>query len=182
MTSDPKFKNQQSDLTKMRESEAAVHIENPLLEKWRAHAKKFKRLHGASNSFFKGSADMALFTTVAVSLGVGCLNLAYGIGQPSSTAGIPAIVSGCLSLLIGSVAAVNRGLEWPSKAERHNDYSSRFVEVVRDINTECTLRHLNNAKHTSEGDFIRHTSNVMSRLEENAPNIPECIEKDSYST
>jgi hypothetical protein len=127
--------------------------------------------------FFNGRADMALFTTVALSLGVGCLNLTYGIGQPSATTGIPAIVSGCLSLLSGSVAAVNRGLEWPNKAERHNDYSSRFGDVVWDINTECTLRHLNDADYNSEGGFIRHTSNVMSRLEENAPNIPGCIEK-----
>jgi hypothetical protein len=92
----------------MSESEAAVQIENTLLEKWRAHAKKPKRLHGDSYSFFKGRADMALFTTVALSLGVGCLNLTYGIGQPSATTGVPAIVSGCLSLLSGSVAAVKR--------------------------------------------------------------------------
>ena len=165
----------------MSESDTAVRIDNPLLEKWRTHAKKLKRLHEDSYCFFKGRADMALFTTVALSLGVGCLNLTYGIGQPSATTGVPAIVSGCLSLLSGSVAAVNRGLEWPNKAERHNDYSSRFGEVVRDINTECTLRLLNNAEYTSEGDFIRHTSNVMSRLEENAPNIPGCIE-NSYTT
>jgi hypothetical protein len=164
----------------MSESEAAVKIDNPLLGKWCAHAKRLKHLHGSSYSFFKGRADMAFFTTVALSLGVGCLNLMYGIGQPSATSGIPAIVSGSLSLLCGSVAAVNLGLEWPNKAERHNDYSSRFGEVVRDINTECTLRHLKNAEYASEGDFIRHTSNVMSRLEENAPNIPGCIEK-SYS-
>jgi hypothetical protein len=165
--------------TKMSESEAAVQIENPLLEKWRAHEKRLKRLrlHGASYSLFKGRADMALFTTVALSLGVGCLNLTYGIGQPSATTEIPAIVSGCLSLLSGSVAAVNRGFEWPNKAERHNDFSSRFGEVVWDINTECTLRHPNYVKFNLEGDFIRHTGNVMSRLEENAPNIPGCIEK-----
>jgi hypothetical protein len=156
----------------MSESDTAVRIDNPLLEKWRAHAKKLKRLHEESYSFFKGRADISLFATVALSLGVGCLNLTYGIGQPSATTGVPAIVSGCLSLLSGSVAAVNWGLEWPNKAERHNDYSSRFGEVVRDINTECTLRLLNNAEYMSEGDFIRHTSNVMSRLEENAPNIP----------
>jgi hypothetical protein len=84
---------------------------------------------------------------------------------------MPAIVSGCLSLLSGSVATVNHRLEWPNKAERQNDFASRLGEVVRGINTECTLGHLNGAKNTSKGDFICHTS----RLEENAPNIPECI-------
>jgi hypothetical protein len=79
--------------TKMSESEAAVQIENPLLEKWRAHANRLKRLQGASHSFFKGRADMPLFTTVALSLGVGCLNLTYIMGQPSAPTGIPAIVS-----------------------------------------------------------------------------------------
>jgi hypothetical protein len=82
----------------MSESEAAVHIKNPLLEKWRTHAKKLKRLHGASYFLFnKGRADMALFTAVALNLGVGCLSLTYGIGQPSATTGVPAIACGCLS-------------------------------------------------------------------------------------
>jgi hypothetical protein len=78
------------------------------------------------------------------------------------------------------VAAVNRGLEWENKSERHNNFASRYGEVVRDINTECTLRHLHDAEYASEGDFIRHMGTEMNRLEENAPNIPGCIEK-SYS-
>jgi hypothetical protein len=80
----------------------------------------------------------------------------------------------------GFVAAVNRGFKWPSKAERHDDYASRFVEVVRDINTECTLRHMQDAEYASERDFICFMSTEMNRLEENAPNISGCIEK-SYS-
>ena len=164
----------------MSDSDIAVQVDNPLLEKWRTHAKRFKRMHQAAHSLFKGRADLSLFTTVALSLGVGCLNLTYGIGQPSATTGVPAIVSGCLSLLSGSVTALNSGVEWPNKAERHDNYASRFGEVVRDINTECTLRRLQDAEYASEGDFIRHMSTEMNRLEENAPNIPGCIEK-SYS-
>jgi hypothetical protein len=84
-------------------------------------------------------------------------------------------------LLSGSVTLVNRGLEWPNKAERRNDYASRYGEVVRDIETECTLRHLQDAEYASEADFIRQMSTEMKRLEESAPTIPRCIEK-SHST
>jgi hypothetical protein len=65
---------------------------------------------------------------------VGYLNLTFGIGRRAST-GVPAIVSGYLSLLSGSITALNSGQEWPNRAERHGDYASRFGEVVRDINT-----------------------------------------------
>jgi hypothetical protein len=88
---------------------------------------------------------MWLFSTVALNLGVDCLNLTYGIGQPSATSGIPAIVSGRLFLLSGSVAAVSRGLEWPNKAEWHNEYISHFGEVFREIVTEWILHHPNDA-------------------------------------
>jgi hypothetical protein len=102
-------------------------------------------------------AGMALFTAIALchaALAAGCLNLTNGIGQPSATTGIPAIVSGCLSLLNGSVAALMRGLEWPDKGERHNVFASHFGEVVCDFNTECTLRHLQDAEYMREGDFF----------------------------
>jgi hypothetical protein len=72
---------------------------------------------------------MALLTTVALSLGVGCLNLTYGIGQSSAITGEHAIVSGYLSLLSGSVTAVNRGLERPNKVEQHNRFVSRYGDV-----------------------------------------------------
>jgi hypothetical protein len=124
---------------------------------------------------------MTLFATAALSLGVGCLNVTNGIGKPTTSAGTPAIVSGCMSLLSGSATVVNRGLEWPKKAERHNDYASRYGEVVRDINTECTLRHLQDDEYAREGDFIRHMSTEMNRLEANAPDILRCIDK-SHST
>jgi hypothetical protein len=120
-------------IAKMSDSDIAVQVGNPLLYKWRTHVEKLMRMHQATHSLFKGRADMSLFTTEALSLGVGCLNLTYGIGQPSATIGVPAIVCGCL--LSGSVAAVNRGFEWPHNAERYDDYASRFGEVVRDINT-----------------------------------------------
>jgi hypothetical protein len=119
---------------------------------------------------------MSLFTTVALSLGVGCLNLTCGIGQPSATTGVPAIASGCVSLLSESVSALSNGLEWPNKAERYDNCASRFGELIRDINIGCILRHMQNAEYASEGDFIRHMSTEMNRLRENAPNIPGFIE------
>lgn len=166
----------------MSDSDTAVPVENPLLDKWRAHAKRLKRMHGAAAAFFKRRADAALFTTVFLSLGVGCLNLTFGIGRPEAATGVPAIVSGCLSLLSGSVTALNSGLEWPNKAERHDDFEARYGEVVRDINTECTLRHMHDdAVFASEAEFIRHMSTEMNRLEESAPNIPAAIENSHAS-
>jgi hypothetical protein len=160
----------------MSDSDTAVPVENPLLEKWRTHAKRAKRMHGAAATLFKARADMALYSTLFLSLGVGCLNLTFGIGRAEAATGVPAIVSGCLSLLSGSVTALNSGLQLPIKAERHDHSNSRFGEVVRDINTECSLRHLHDAEYASEGDFLRHISSEMSRLEESAPNIPRAIE------
>jgi hypothetical protein len=38
-------------------------------------------------------------------------------------------------------------------AERHDDYASRFGEVVRDISTECTLRPMyDDAVYASEAE------------------------------
>jgi hypothetical protein len=78
------------------------------------------------------------------------------------------------------VSALSSGLEWPNKADRHDHYALRFGEVVRDINTKCILRRLQDAEYASEGDFIRHMSTYMNRLEESAPHIPQFIEK-SYA-
>jgi hypothetical protein len=90
--------------------------------------------------------------------------------------GIPAIVSGCLSPLSWLVSALSIGLEWPRKAGHHESCTSRFGEVVRDINIECTFHHFRDADYTSEGSFIRHIWTEMNMLEENAPNIPGCME------
>jgi hypothetical protein len=142
-------------------------VENPLLEKWRAHAKRVKRMHGSAHALYKGRADMALCTTVFLSLGVGCLNLGFGIGRPAhhrERLSLPTL-------------ELNNGLEWPNKAERHDHFASRFGEVVRDINKECLLCHLYDAEYASESNFLRHMSTEMSRLEESAPNIPYAIEQ-----
>jgi hypothetical protein len=158
-------------------SDSVIEIGNPLLERWRKNARDLNRKHTASYVMFKRRSDFALFLTIALSLGVGCLNLIYGIGQTLGPATVPAVISGCLSLFSGSVAAISSGFEWQIKSVRHEDYSSRYAEVVRDINTEYTLRHLHDAEYASEGDFIRHMSTEMNRLEENAPMIPRTIEK-----
>jgi hypothetical protein len=162
-------------------SDSVIEIDNPLLEKWRKNAKDLIRMHGTSYVMFKRRSEFAMFLTIALSFCVGCLNLTYGIGQSLGPAGIPAVVSGCLSLFGGSVTALSSGLEWSVKAARHDDYSSRYAEVVRRINTEYTLRHLQDAEYASEGDFIRHMSTEMNRLEENAPMIPWSVEKNDWS-
>jgi hypothetical protein len=161
----------------MSDSHTAVPVENPLLDRWQAHAKRLKRMHGAATAFFKRRADAALFTTVFLSFGVGCLNLTFGIGCPEAATGVPAIVSDCLLLLSGSRTALNNG---PNKAERHDDFESKYGGVVRDINTECTLGHMHDdAVYASEAEFIRHMSTVMNRLDESAPSITGSIEKSN---
>jgi hypothetical protein len=41
-------------------------------------------------------------------------------------------------------------------ARRRVRFASRFGEVVRDIDTECSLRHMQDAEYASDGDFLRH--------------------------
>jgi hypothetical protein len=150
----------------MSDSDTTVAVENPLLEKWHAQAKRRKRMHGSAAALFKRRADLALFSTVFLSLDVGCMNLTFGISRPEAATGVLAIVSGYLSMLSGSVKAPNSGLEWPNKAERHDECASRFGDVVRDISTDCTLRHLHDdAVYASEAKLIRHMSTEMNRLE-----------------
>jgi hypothetical protein len=140
----------------MSDSVTAVVVEIPLLEKRRTHVKRVTRMHGVAHALYKRRAEIAPYTTVFLSLGVACLNPTFGIGRPAAATALPAIVSGCLSLLSGSVTALNNGFEWPNKAKRHYHFASRFKEVVRDISTWCSLRHLHNAEYASEGDFLRH--------------------------
>jgi hypothetical protein len=166
----------------MSDSETAVAVENPVLEMRHAHANRLKRMHGGGEALFKGRADTVSFTTVFLALCVGYLNLTFGIGRPEAATSVSAIVSGCLSLVSRSVTVLNSGLERPNEAERHNDYASHFGEVVHDISTECTLRHLhNNAMHASEAHLIRHMPTEMNRLEESVPNIPRAVENSNPS-
>jgi hypothetical protein len=102
-------------------------------------------MHGAAHALYTGRVDAALFTTVFLSPDMGCINLTFGIGRPEAATAMPGIVSNCLSLLSGSMTALNIGLEWANKAERHDHFASSFGEVVRDINTECSLRYLHDA-------------------------------------
>jgi hypothetical protein len=78
--------------------------------------------------------------------------------------------------------SLKSGLEWPNKAEQQDAYAARFGEVVRDMNTDCTLRHLyEDAVYVRASEFIRHMSHAMNRLEESAPNIPRAIENSHSS-
>jgi hypothetical protein len=58
-------------------------------------------VHGDAAALFKWRVDMAHFSTVFLSLGVGCLNLTFGIGRTETATGVPAIQSGCISLFSG---------------------------------------------------------------------------------
>lgn len=158
--------------------DSVVEIENALLAKWRINSKIQKRLHHAAYGHFKWLADTATFTTVLLSLGVGCLNLVFGLTTgPVNT---PAVVSGCLSLLSGSIVGLANTMRWTEKHCLHDEYAARYSEVVRDINTESMLATLDaGGVYANESEFIKHVSSLLDRLEQNAPSIPGAIERRS---
>ena len=148
-----------------------ITIDNELLAKWRDVSRVNKRLHHRAWRQFKRYSDTTTVACIILSLGSAVVNLAYGLDGAHVSA--PQLASGCLALVVGSLTSLASSLDWRTKATLHEEYSARFSELVREINTEAVLsREFDDGVFRSTQEFIRHVSAELTRLEDHAPSIP----------
>lgn len=156
--------------------DAPVDIENGLLVKWRRNSKIQKRLHNATRRLYKIMSDTTTISGVVLSLSVGFINIVYGVGITTESASTPSIAAGCISLVSSSIVALSMAMQWNTKSVLHDEYASRYSEMVREINTESMLSRLEDGKFRNQAEFIKHVSGMFDLLEIHAPPIPRLIE------
>jgi hypothetical protein len=86
-----------------------------------------------------------------------------------------AIISGVTSIAVGSLLAVEKACGFQEKMILHEQHSALYSEVVRDIQTEHSLRLIGMSQYSNVGEFIKQISERLARLEINAPSDPGCL-------
>lgn len=157
----------------------SIEIREPLLFKWRAIARSNKRLHEAARGYYKNLADYSIVSAVALGSAGGLLNILLGVidTELEPVINIGQVVLGATALLSAGIVSVSNQLAWPQKHQLHEEYTARYSEVVRMINSEETLSRLNDSSYASRGDFIRVVQTELDRIEDHAPPIPGFLEE-----
>lgn len=163
----------------MSDRRVSIPLEEPLLSKWRTVARESKRLHDAARSHFKKKADASLISAVVLGSAGGLMNILLGVIDPTfeSVINISQIVLGACSVMSVGIMSTSKQLGWESKVNLHEEYSTRYSEIVRMINTEATLSRLNDSSFASTADFIKTIQAELDRIEDHAPPIPSWIEE-----
>lgn len=167
----------------MAEDEFPITIANPVLRKWRAHAELSKSSHDLAANHYKKKSERALVVTVFLGSTIGLMNIVLGALGAQTQSKLRAqamvflaqIVLGAFGLLSTAIASLSQQLGWPQKHKQHEQYSARYGEVVRMINTQQTLFDLNESTYCSEGEFIKQLQAELDRIAEHAPSIPPVI-------
>ena len=156
----------------------SIEIKEPLLLKWRTIARNNKRLHEAARSHYKSLADSSLLLSVVLGSTGGMMNVLLGVIDTDFKTVINTgqVVLGVTGLVATGVVSACKQLGWESKHHMHEEYTSRYSEVVRMINAEETLMKLNNSSYAKKGDFIKAIQNELDRIEDHAPPIPGFLE------
>ena len=160
-------------------SRESIEIQEPLLLKWRGIARSNKRLHEAARAHFKAYADTSLISAVVLGSAGGLMNILLGVIDTDFDMAINLgqVVLGVTGLVSAGIMSASKQLGWETKHQLHEEYTARYSEVVRMINSEETLTRLNDSSYASRGDFIKAVQNELDRIEDHAPPIPGFLEK-----
>ena len=151
----------------------SMDIEEPLLLKWRASASKQQRLHDQARAHYKGMADTAAIAAIGLASVGGLMNIFLGLLESNHQAiNIAQIAIGATGVVSAGVMSTSNQLSWPQKAQNHEEYSARYSELVRMINTEEILVKLNTSSYASRGDFIKALKAEFDRIEDSSPPVP----------
>ena len=158
-----------------------IDIDEPLLTRWRNTARQNKRLHEAARSYHKTLSDNSLVSAVSLGVVGGILNICLGIvdNRYQSVINIGQVVLGSTSLVSAGIISISNQLGWPQKHQLHEEYSARYGELCRMINSEEILVRMHDSTYASRGDFIRTVKSELDRIEDHAPPIPASVEKRS---
>ena len=160
------------------EEHASIDVEEPLLARWRNTARQNKRLHEAARSYYKNLSDNSLVSAVSLGVVGGILNICLGIvdNRYQSVINIGQVVLGGTGLISAGIISICNQLGWPQKHQLHEEYSARYGELCRMINSEEILVRMHDSTYASKGDFIRTVKAELDRIEDHAPPIPGFLE------
>ena len=156
----------------------SIEISEPLLFKWRVLARDNKRLHEEARAYYKNLADSSTIAAVVLGSTGGLMNILLGVidTQFSETINIGQVVLGVTGLISAGIVSLANQLGWHQKHQLHEEYTSRYSEVVRMINSEETLFRLEDSTFASRADFIKVIQAELDRIEDHAPPIPGAIQ------
>ena len=72
-----------------------------------------------------------------------------GVIETAAVINIAQIMLGACGILSAGIISTSKHLGWESKASLHEQYAARYSEIVRTINTEATLRKLDDSSFAS---------------------------------
>ena len=152
-----------------------IELPSPILEKWSKTARSKKHLHAAAYEFYNFLSNITGTSTIAITTLSGMISIVIAsLGNDNSYA---EVTTGSLSIFAGGLLAVSRSLGFERKAELHNEYSTRYAELVRDIHTEAALRAMGNGRYISDAESIKVLQCELDKLDDKAPHIPGFIEQ-----
>lgn len=158
----------------------SIDIEEPLFTKWRDIARSNKRLHEASRAHYKRLADTSAIASIVLGIVGGLLNVVLGVIDTPLVAGsavnIGQIVLGATGLVSTGILSVSKQLGWEQKHHLHEEYTARYSELARMINSESVLIRYRDGTYASVGDLIRALKSELDRIEDHAPPIPGFLE------
>ena len=163
------------DYGEQRASNVVIELSSPILEKWSKTARRKKHLHAAAYELYNSLSNLTGTSTIAITTISGIMSIVIAsLGSNNSYA---EVTTGSLSIFAGGLLAVSRSLGFERKAELHNEYSTRYAELVRDIHTEAALRAMGNGRYISDAESIKVLQCELDKLDDKAPYIPGFIEQ-----
>jgi hypothetical protein len=150
-----------------------------LLNEWMCLAKHNKRLHEASGIYYKKFADTSILTAIVMGSTGSILNIVLGAIDPFSSViiNVAQIALGCSGLVATAIITASKQLELEKNMLHHIEHASKYSELHRTIQAELVLIRMNDSSYASKTDFLKNIQHELDRIEENAPTIPEYIEK-----
>ena len=118
-------------------------------------------------------ADTAAIVGIGLASVGGLVNIVLGLLEGNQEViNVGQVVIGTTTVVSAAVMSTSNQLSWPQKATSHEEYSARYSELVRMINTEEILTKLHNSPYANRGEFIKALKAEFDRIEDSAPSIP----------
>lgn len=162
----------------MERHSVEINIDEPLLLRWRDTARQKARLHERARAYYKNISDNGFIAAVLIGGTGGFMNIMLGFVEKryESANNYGQVLLGMTSLISAGLMSTSKHLGWETRTQCHEEYASRYSEIVRMINSEETLIRLNDSSYSSVPAFIRVVKNELDRVEDHEPPIPAFIE------
>ena len=150
-----------------------------LLSEWMSLAKHNKKLHEESAAYYKKFADTSVLTAIVMGSTGSILNIVLGAVDPFSFVfvNVAQIALGCTGLIATGIITASKQLEFEKNTLHHIEHANKYGELHRTIRAELILFHMKDSSYASKTDFLKVIEHELDRIEENAPSIPDHIQR-----